>query len=122
MKPFRNQILLCQPADLSSIPLLCFWCVLEKLDFSGYEWLVRETPVNRAGSLNRYERTNASIDQKGFLHLRILKTPAAWTGAEVNLTPSFGYGSYRFLVSNVAHLEPFGCSGHFLVGRFRPGS
>ena len=79
---------------------------LKKLDFSGYEWLVRRTPGNPAGSHNLYDAANAWVDPKGFLHLRIAQTPAGWTSAEVDLSRSLGYGSYRFVVSNVSHLEP----------------
>jgi hypothetical protein len=79
---------------------------IKKLDFSGYEWLVRETEGSPAGSRNQYESANAWVDEKGFLHLRIRETPAGWTSAEVRLVPSLGYGSYRFLVSDVSRLEP----------------
>ena len=77
-----------------------------KLDFSGYEWLVRETEGSPAGSRNQYESANAWVDERGFLHLRIRETPAGWTSAEVGLVPSLGYGSYRFVVSDVSRLEP----------------
>ena len=76
----------------------------QKLDFSGYQWHVRETPDTRAP--NRYKNSNVSIDEKGFLHLRTLKTATGWTSAEVTLDPSLGYGSYRFEVSDVSQLEP----------------
>ncbi len=79
---------------------------LKKLDFSGYEWLVRDTEGSPAGSRNQYESANAWVDQKGFLHLRIRETAAGWTSAEVRLVPSLGYGSYRFVVSDVSALEP----------------
>jgi hypothetical protein len=79
---------------------------LKRLDFSGYEWLVRETEGSPAGSRNQYESANAWVDEKGFLHLRIRETSAGWTSAEVRLVPSLGYGSYRFVVSDVSRLEP----------------
>jgi hypothetical protein len=79
--------------------------VLKKLDFSGYDWLVRQTPGNPAGTRNQYEAANSWVDPKGFLHLRIRKTSAGWTSAEVALSRSLGYGSYRFVVSDVSHLE-----------------
>jgi len=83
---------------------------IKKLDFSGYEWLVRNTEGSPAGSRNRFESANAWVDEKGFLHLRIAsvpgETPAGWTSAEVRLVPSLGYGTYRFVVSDVSRLEP----------------
>jgi hypothetical protein len=80
--------------------------VFKKLVFSGYEWLVRQTPGNPAGTPNQYEAANAWVDPKGFLHLRIRKTPAGWTSAAVSLPRSLGYGSYRFVVSDISHFEP----------------
>jgi hypothetical protein len=77
---------------------------LAKLDFSGYEWLIRETPTGR--SLNHYENSNVSVDEKGFLHLRVVNGPSGWTSAEVSLAQSLGYGSYRFVVNDVSRLEP----------------
>jgi hypothetical protein len=79
---------------------------IKKLDFSGYEWLAREMEGSPAGSRNQYESANAWVDEKGFLHLRIRETPTGWTSAEVRLVPSLGYGSYRFVVSDVSRLEP----------------
>jgi hypothetical protein len=78
---------------------------LKKLDFSGYEWLIRQTPGNPAGTPNRYEAANAWVDRRGFLHLRIRKTPVGWTSAAVSLPRGFGYGSYRFVVSDISQLE-----------------
>jgi len=76
------------------------------LQFGGYEWLVRQSPGIPAGSRNLYDPSNAWVDHNGFLHLRILKTPAGWSSAEVDLSRSLGYGSYRFVVSDVSRLEP----------------
>jgi hypothetical protein len=83
---------------------------IKKLDFSGYEWLARDTEGSPAGSRNQFESANAWVDEKGFLHLRITsvagESPTGWTSAEVRLVPSLGYGSYRFVVSDVSRLEP----------------
>lgn len=79
---------------------------LKKLNFSGYEWSVRQTPGSPAGSPNQYASDNAWVDAKGLLHLRIRQTPAGWTSAEVSLVPSLGYGWYRFAVSDISGLEP----------------
>jgi hypothetical protein len=76
------------------------------LHFSGYEWEVRSTAGNPGGSRNLYDPANAWVDTHGLLHLRIAKNGAGWTSAEVNLPRSLGYGSYRFVVSNIAHFEP----------------
>ncbi len=53
-----------------------------------------------------YEAANAWVDKNGFLHLKIAKTPAGWSSAEVDLSRSLGYGSYRFVVGDIAQLGP----------------
>ena len=52
-------------------------------------------------------------DQKGYLHLRMETHDGQWTCAEVNLTRSLGYGTYRFVVQDSAHLEPSAVLGMF---------
>jgi hypothetical protein len=88
------------------------------LQFSGYEWRLRQAVGNAGGSTNYYDPANAWTDKNGFLHLRISRVPdrpdqpkhpgepERWTSAEVSLTRSLGYGSYRFVVRDVSHLEP----------------
>ena len=76
------------------------------IEFSGYEWKVRNASDEVAGTPNDYDMRNAWTDGNGFLHLCIQGTPGHWTSAEISLTRSLGYGSYRFVVRNVSHLEP----------------
>jgi hypothetical protein len=76
------------------------------LRFSGYDWEIRETVGKPQGSSNLYDPANAWVDNRGLLHLRIAKTGIGWTSAEVNLSRSLGYGSYRFVVHDISHLEP----------------
>jgi hypothetical protein len=78
------------------------------LQFSGYEWKVRDNSSDRAGSSNPYDPANAWTDENGFLHLRIAGAPGRWTCAEVSLTRSLEYGSYLFVVRETSHLEPPG--------------
>jgi hypothetical protein len=73
------------------------------LQFSGYDWAVRQTPPGR-GPL--YDADNVSVDRVGALHLQIAKKGEAWVGAQVELTRSLGHGSYRFVVRDVAGFEP----------------
>ena len=73
------------------------------LHFSGYEWAVRRTPP---GSRTMYEDSNASVDRDGFLHLRMSRKENEWMAAQVELTRSLGYGSYRFVVRDVSRFEP----------------
>ena len=76
------------------------------LQFSGYEWRIRQAIGNAGGSVNVYDPSNAWTDKEGFLHLRIAGKPDHWTSAEVSLTRSLGYGSYRYIVRDVSQLEP----------------
>ena len=76
------------------------------LNFSGYEWTTSTGPIFRAGSRNFFDPTNVWTDERGALHLRISGSPGKWNAAEVKLTRSLGYGTYRFEVRDVSHLEP----------------
>jgi hypothetical protein len=76
------------------------------LNFSGYEWAISDVPIYRAGSINSFDPANAWTDADGLLHLRISGSPGKWSTAEVKLTRSLGYGTYRFRVRDISHLEP----------------
>jgi hypothetical protein len=76
------------------------------LNFSGYEWTTSAGPIFRAGSRNFFDPANVWTDERGALHLRISGSPEKWAAAEVKLTRSLGYGTYRFEVRDVSHLEP----------------
>lgn len=76
------------------------------LQFSGYEWQVRNVRSPRGGRNNNYDNTNAWTDANGFLHLRITQKDGQWTCAEVKLLRSLGYGTYLFVVRDVSQLEP----------------
>jgi hypothetical protein len=76
------------------------------LNFSGYQWTTSTGPIFRAGSRNFFDPANVWTDERGALHLRISGSPGNWTAAELKLTRSLGYGTYRFQVRDVSHLEP----------------
>ncbi len=79
---------------------------LETLQFSGYQWEIRATSRAPRGSKDFYDPANAWTDQSGRLHLRIVKHEDRWVSSVIKLSRSLGYGSYRFVVRDVAHLEP----------------
>ena len=83
------------------------------LHFSGYEWEIRSLPSDRGGSTNTYDPSNAWTDVNGRLHLRIARGSGEWTCAEVVLTRSLGYGSYRFVVDDTSELDPAAVFGMF---------
>ena len=76
------------------------------LNFSGYEWTTSSGPIFHVGSRQFFDPANAWTDERGVLHLRISGSPGKWAGAELKLTRSLGYGTYRFQVRDVSHLEP----------------
>jgi len=87
--------------------------VSRTLHFSGYEWEIRQVPSDRGGTLNTYDPANAWTDVNGWLHLNIARGPHGWSCAEVILTRSLGYGSYRFVVRETSRLEPAAVLGMF---------
>jgi hypothetical protein len=76
------------------------------LQFSGYQWEVRQTASEQDRHKNPNVPASAWTDANGFLHLRVLKQEEHWVSAEVKLSRSLGYGSYRFVVHDVSRLEP----------------
>lgn len=76
------------------------------INFSGYDWKARTAGSYRGGSHNSFDPANAWADKSGALHLRITRRQNDWICAEVKLTRSLGYGTYRFTVGDVSHLEP----------------
>jgi hypothetical protein len=76
------------------------------LQFSGYEWRVRNATSTRGDRVNPYSTANAWVDKDGALHLKIAKESDKWTCAEVTLTRSFGYGQYSFVVRDTSKLAP----------------
>jgi hypothetical protein len=76
------------------------------LNFSGYEWTTSAGPIFRAGSRHFFDPANVWTDERGALHLRISGSPGKWSAAELKLTRSLGYGTYRFQVRDVSQLEP----------------
>jgi hypothetical protein len=85
--------------------------VQKVIQFSGYDWTVLSIGSSRGGDTNAYDPANAWTDEKGYLHLRMALKSGQWTCAEVDLTRSLGYGTYRFVVQDSAHLEPFAILG-----------
>jgi hypothetical protein len=79
--------------------------ISKTLQFSGYEWRIRDAPSSRGGT-NDYDSNNAFTDSKGALHLRIARKADDWTCAEVSLTRSLGYGTYSFVIHDVSDMEP----------------
>jgi len=76
------------------------------IQFSGYEWGVYQVPRDSFGVLHVNLASNAWTDEKGRLHLRLRRDANEWTGAEIALSRSLGYGSYSFVLQEMPRLEP----------------
>jgi len=74
------------------------------IEFSGYEWMVRSSPDDRGGDLCDYEPANVWVDDHGYLHLLMGQEEGRWHCAGIALTRSLGYGTYKFVVADSAHL------------------
>jgi hypothetical protein len=79
--------------------------VFKTLRFGGYEWKVRSSASNRGGGIVHYDAANAWTDDSGDLHFRIKMDSAGWSCAEVMMTRSLGYGTYRLVVRDTSVLE-----------------
>ena len=72
---------------------------VRKISFSGYEWTVRDSRDQEQGPGPNYfedSSENVWLDEKGNLHLKILKKDDKWTCAEIYSDRSFGHGTYVF--------------------------
>jgi hypothetical protein len=85
------------------------------IHFSGYDWTALAAGSDRGGESNIYDPANVSTDEKGYLHLRMTPRDGRWTCAEVQLNRSLGYGTYKFVVQDSAHLEPSAVLGMFTL-------
>jgi hypothetical protein len=94
--------------------------VSKVIHFSGYDWMVRSAGSDRGGEANAYDPANAWVDQKGYLHLQMAVRDGRWSCANVRLTRSLGYGTYRFVVQDSAHLEPSAVLGIFTLDEGKP--
>jgi hypothetical protein len=88
------------------------------VQFSGYQWQTRQAAVGAGESA--YDPANVWTDDRGFLHLRVTRERDRWVRAEVKLSRSLGYGSYRFVVEDVSHLEPAAVFAMFTFDDFGP--
>jgi len=66
------------------------------LQWSGYEWIVKNGARKTGPGPNYFAGENAWVDRDGRLHLRITKHKNTWRCAEVTLSETLGYGTYRF--------------------------
>ena len=79
---------------------------ITRLQFRGYEWLLRAVNSDRNGAYHDYDSANVHVDDKGALHLEITERQGKWICSEVTLAKNLGYGTYLVTVEDTSHLEP----------------
>lgn len=86
----------------------------QTISWAGHSW--RVTDGGMAG-VAKGNPANVSIDDKGYLHLSIVKSGDKWTSAEVFTTEEFGFGTYQWIVEgNVYEMDPVTVLGLFTYG------
>ena len=69
------------------------------LEFSGYDWTVRnETGLSGPGP-NLWDENNVWVDDHGWLHLKITRHGDKWYCAEVFLPRRLGFGHYQWEIT-----------------------
>jgi len=80
--------------------------VSKTIHFSGYDWLVRTASSDRGGGVNQYDPANAWVDKNGYLHMKMTEHDGQWYCAEISMTRSLGFGTYKVVVQDMGHLGP----------------
>jgi hypothetical protein len=78
---------------------------LDRLEFSGYTWRVRDTQGSPSGpgpNIFSSSPENVWLDSEGQLHLKITNRNGQWYCGEVYSDESFGYGLYTFFTGSRA--------------------
>ena len=71
-----------------------------RIRFSGYEWMVKSGRWGPDNNDFSHGPRNVWVDAEDRLHLRITHTQGLWKCAEVVLTESLGFGTYRFYLDS----------------------
>jgi len=105
---------LAQTAALFIVLSCIRWASAQTITWSGHQWKV--TTGGMAG-VAKGDSTNVSIDEKGYLHLRIVERDGKWTASEVFTRERFGFGTYQWIVEgNVYHMDKSTVLGLFAYG------
>lgn len=72
------------------------------ISFSGYRWRVIEYAEPRGPGPTLFDRRNAYLDSAGRLVLETSYRDGRWTGAQLFLDRSLGYGSYELVLAPMA--------------------
>ncbi|QJX80968.1 glycoside hydrolase family 16 protein [Priestia megaterium] len=72
------------------------------INFSGYEWTVRNSLSLQGPGPNYFSGNDDSVwvDDAGRLHMKIKNIDGKWYGSEIRNKQALGYGEYRFYMSS----------------------
>ncbi|WP_456364170.1 hypothetical protein [Priestia aryabhattai] len=72
------------------------------INFSGYEWTVRNSLNLQGPGPNYFSGSDDSVwvDDAGRLHMKIRNVDGKWYGSEIRNKQALGYGDYRFYMSS----------------------
>lgn len=80
--------------------------IAKHLRFAGYEWEVKAGSGGYGGKSHHYAPENVWVDEHGAMHLRVTRVGNLWVCGEAHVARTLGYGSYRWRLRDVGHLEP----------------
>ena len=110
---FQNEL----PYDLYNQPhkLTCRLPGNRKIDFGGYEWVVKQSDAQIGPDSNYWtdDPDHVYVDEEGVLHLKIVNSNDLWSCTEIISDKVFGYGSYSFTVKLATGVTPFTVLGFF---------
>jgi len=104
------------PADLESVAMECQERYARQIEFAGYTWAVKESPLPVGPGDNRFssETDDVFVDEDG-LHLTVKYEDGYWRSSEVILMDHLSYGTYAFQTdSRLDVLDPNVTFGAFL--------
>src|SRR5690348_884304 len=106
-----------------SVMLICVpLCTLpsiyaQTITWSGHSWKLTN---GRMAGVSPGNPANVSIDEHGYLHLRIVRQNGKWTAGELFTTENLGFGTYQWIVEgNVYAMDPTTVLGLFTYGPTR---
>lgn len=86
----------------------------QNITWAGHSWKV--TSGGMAG-VAKGNPANVTVDEKGYLHLNIVKSGDKWTASEVFTIEEFGFGTYQWIVEgDVYEMDPVTVLGLFTYG------
>ncbi len=100
------------------IPLIVL-CLSHCVQAQTITWAGHTSKITSGGmaGVARGNPENVSLDEKGYLHLRIERRDGKWTAAELFTTERFGFGTYQWVIEgNVYDMDPTTVLGLFPYG------